>query len=178
MGGVSWYKLVVYILISAKRKAYFCKNIAIEVGGISRCFSKVSGSRVDSPVLNHVQRGTPVQHKAGTPPPLPHPLYRATLWFLLWLLDVAPDPVHQTGVDLAASAPREGVNTTLAGALVEFGTLSNCCHELAVRHSAISNATLWGLSLLPPPRFTIQLLMVVASTSTSPCSLARPRQAS
>ena len=46
MGGVSWYKLVVYIVPSAKRRAYFCQNIAIEMGGVSRYFSKVSGSGV------------------------------------------------------------------------------------------------------------------------------------
>ena len=34
-GGVSWYKLV-YILLSAERRAYFCKSIAIEVGGVYR----------------------------------------------------------------------------------------------------------------------------------------------
>ena len=43
-GGVSWYKLVVYILLSAKERAYLCKSIAIEMGGVSRYFSKVSGS--------------------------------------------------------------------------------------------------------------------------------------
>ena len=47
MGDVSWYKLVVYILLSAKRRAYFCKSIAVEMGGVSRYFSKVSGSGVD-----------------------------------------------------------------------------------------------------------------------------------
>ena len=36
MGGVSWYKVVVKILFSAKRRAYFCKSIAIEMGGVSR----------------------------------------------------------------------------------------------------------------------------------------------
>ena len=35
----SWYKLVVYILLSAKRAAYFCKNIATQMGGVSRYFS-------------------------------------------------------------------------------------------------------------------------------------------
>ena len=39
--------LVVYILISAKRRAYFRKSIAIEMGGVSRYFSRVSGSGVD-----------------------------------------------------------------------------------------------------------------------------------
>ena len=47
MGGVSWYKLVVYTLLSAKRRAYFCKSIAIEIGGVSRYFSKVLGSGVE-----------------------------------------------------------------------------------------------------------------------------------
>ena len=47
MGGVSWYKLVVYILLSARRRAYFCKRIAIEMGGVPRYFSQVSGSGVD-----------------------------------------------------------------------------------------------------------------------------------
>ena len=45
-------QLVVYILHSAKRKAYFCKSIAIEMGGVSRYFSKVSGSGVDLTLLN------------------------------------------------------------------------------------------------------------------------------
>ena len=47
MEGVSWYKLVVYIQLSAKRWAYFCKSIAIEMGGVSRYFSEVLGSGVD-----------------------------------------------------------------------------------------------------------------------------------
>ena len=34
------------MLLSAKRRAYFCKSIAIEMGGVSRYFSKVSGSGV------------------------------------------------------------------------------------------------------------------------------------
>ena len=36
-----------YILLSAKRRAYFCKSIAIEIGGVSRYFFKVSGSGDD-----------------------------------------------------------------------------------------------------------------------------------
>ena len=47
MGGVLWYKLVVYILLSAKKRAHFCKSIAIAMGGVSRYFSKVSGTGVD-----------------------------------------------------------------------------------------------------------------------------------
>ena len=53
MGGVSWYKLVVYILLSAKRRAYFCKSIAIEMRGVSRYISEVSGSGVDSTLLRY-----------------------------------------------------------------------------------------------------------------------------
>ena len=45
MGGVSWYKLVVYILLSANK---------IEMGGVSRYFSKVLGSGVDLTLLNWV----------------------------------------------------------------------------------------------------------------------------
>ena len=41
MGAVSWCGLVVYMLRSAKRRAYICKSIAIEMGGASRYFSKV-----------------------------------------------------------------------------------------------------------------------------------------
>ena len=41
----------VYARLSAKKRAYFCKNIAIEMGGVSRYFSKVSGSGVDSTFL-------------------------------------------------------------------------------------------------------------------------------
>ena len=33
----------VNVLLSAKRRAYFCKSIAIGMGGVSRYFSKVSG---------------------------------------------------------------------------------------------------------------------------------------
>ena len=51
MGAVSWYKLVVYILLSAKRTAYFCKSIAIEMGGVSRYFSRVLGSGADWTLL-------------------------------------------------------------------------------------------------------------------------------
>ena len=38
--------------LSAKRGAYFCKSIAIEMGGVLRYFSRVSGSGVDSTLLN------------------------------------------------------------------------------------------------------------------------------
>ena len=34
--------------LSAKRRVYFCKSITIEMGGVSRYFSKASGSGVDS----------------------------------------------------------------------------------------------------------------------------------
>ena len=69
---------VVYIVLSAKRRAYFSQNIAIEMGGVSRYFSKVSGSGVDLTLLKNsapVQSGcwapsavTPSQRQAeGTP---------------------------------------------------------------------------------------------------------------
>ena len=51
MGAVSWYTLVVYILLSAKTRAYFCKSIVIEMGGVSRYFSKALGSGVDLTLL-------------------------------------------------------------------------------------------------------------------------------
>ena len=41
----------VCILLSAKGRAYFCKSIAIEMGRVSRYFSKVSGSGVDLTLL-------------------------------------------------------------------------------------------------------------------------------
>ena len=41
----------VYIVRSANGRAYFCKSIAIEMGGVSRYFAKVSGSGVDSTLL-------------------------------------------------------------------------------------------------------------------------------
>ena len=41
-----------YILLSAKRRAYFCKSIAIEMGGVLRYFSEVSGSGVDVTILS------------------------------------------------------------------------------------------------------------------------------
>ena len=37
---INWW----YRLLSAKRRAYFCKSIAIEMGGVLRYSSKVSGS--------------------------------------------------------------------------------------------------------------------------------------
>ena len=44
-------QVVVYILLSAKMRAFFCQSTTIEMGGVSRYFSKVSGSggRCDSP---------------------------------------------------------------------------------------------------------------------------------
>ena len=57
---------MVHILFSAKRRAYFCKSIAIEMGGVSRYFSKVSGVRgqFDSP---EDQSGKEeVSHHVGT----------------------------------------------------------------------------------------------------------------
>ena len=42
-------------LLSAKRSAYFCKSIAIEMGGASRYFSNVLGSGVDSTLLKKLQ---------------------------------------------------------------------------------------------------------------------------
>ena len=43
--------MAVYVLLSAKRRAYFCQSIAIEMRGASRYFSKVSGSGVDLTLL-------------------------------------------------------------------------------------------------------------------------------
>ena len=37
----------VHCMISAKRRAYFCRSIAIGMRGVSLSFSKVSGSGVD-----------------------------------------------------------------------------------------------------------------------------------
>ena len=54
MGGVPWYKLVVYILLSA-REGILLQSIAIGTGGVSRYFStKVSGSRLDLTLLTSV----------------------------------------------------------------------------------------------------------------------------
>ena len=71
-----------YILLSAKRRAYFCKSIAIEMGGVSRYFSKVSGSGADL-TLPYFEDSTTTQkdkrkdmrlikinHPRSTPPPL------------------------------------------------------------------------------------------------------------
>ena len=41
--------------------AYFCRSIAIEMGGVSRYFSKVSGSGVDS---IHLKNGPPKSSKS------------------------------------------------------------------------------------------------------------------
>ena len=57
MGGVSWYKLVVHILLSAKRRTYFCKSIAVEIAGVPRHFLKSMGVRVDLILLKNVCRG-------------------------------------------------------------------------------------------------------------------------
>ena len=45
-----------YILLSAKRRAYFCKSIAIEMGGVLRYFSESIGvrGRCDSPEVRWV----------------------------------------------------------------------------------------------------------------------------
>ena len=43
------------MLLSAKRRAYFRIKTAIEMGGVSRYFSKVSGSGVDLTFLTIVQ---------------------------------------------------------------------------------------------------------------------------
>ena len=39
------------MLLSAKRRAHFCKRVATEMGGVSLCFSKVSGSGVHVTLL-------------------------------------------------------------------------------------------------------------------------------
>ena len=44
-------QLVVYVLSSAKTRAYLCKSIAVEMGRISRYFSKVLGSGVNVTLL-------------------------------------------------------------------------------------------------------------------------------
>ena len=51
IGGVYIY---IYILLSAMRRAYFCKSIAIEMGGVSRYFFTCIGvrGRFDSPELS------------------------------------------------------------------------------------------------------------------------------
>ena len=48
-----------------QEEAYFCKSIAIEMGGVSRYFSKVSGSGVDFALL--IQ---PFLYRAGAESPL------------------------------------------------------------------------------------------------------------
>ena len=47
---------------AAKSRAYFCKSIATEMGGVSRYFSKVSGSGVDVTLLISMKQCPP----AGT----------------------------------------------------------------------------------------------------------------
>ena len=46
---------MVYTLLSAQKRAYFCKSIAIEMGGVSRYFSNVLGSGVDLTLLGAEQ---------------------------------------------------------------------------------------------------------------------------
>ena len=48
----------VYITFCQER-AYFCKPIAIEMGGVSRYFSKVSGSGVDVTLLKKKESPSP-----------------------------------------------------------------------------------------------------------------------
>ena len=43
MGAVSWYKLVVYILLSAKRRAYFCKSMPYKWEVYRDIFQKYRG---------------------------------------------------------------------------------------------------------------------------------------
>ena len=64
MGGVSRYNLVVYILLSANGRAYFCKHIVIEMGCVSRYFTKVSGSGVDSTLLK-ISDVVPANQRSG-----------------------------------------------------------------------------------------------------------------
>ena len=46
-------KLVAYTLLSANGRAYFCsKSIAIEMGGVPRYFSNISGSGADVALLS------------------------------------------------------------------------------------------------------------------------------
>ena len=87
MGGVSWYKLMVYILLSAKRRAYFCQSIAIEMGGVSRHFSKVSGSGVDWILLIEwgvVWRKNPLNKGTSTENMVHEPNFLAYELQLLW----------------------------------------------------------------------------------------------
>ena len=68
-----------YILLSAKRRAYFCKSIALEMGGVPRYFSKVSHcigvrGRFDSPqglVIVFSLTETPLPDPTPTPPNTP-----------------------------------------------------------------------------------------------------------
>ena len=81
----------VFILLSVKRRAYFCKSIAIEMGGVSRYFSRVSGSGVDSTLLNTVtSRAIRVAFWYGGL--FVHDLFqfegRACSWFFYGLLQV------------------------------------------------------------------------------------------
>ena len=61
MEAVSRYKLVLWKRFLAKTKVYSCKGIAIETGGVSRCFSRASGSRVDVPLFLKVAIARPIQ---------------------------------------------------------------------------------------------------------------------
>ena len=54
----------------AQEKGYFCKSIAIQMGGASRCFSEVSWSGVDTTLLNPAISGqTLLVSKVGNPFP-------------------------------------------------------------------------------------------------------------
>ena len=64
IGGVYIYIYVythIYYLLPRKGAMYFCKSIALEMGGVSRYFSKVSGSGVDSTLLI---RGRTATHRS------------------------------------------------------------------------------------------------------------------
>ena len=48
------YECIVYIRLPTKKRAYFCKGMAIEMGGcIAILFSRVSRSGVDVTLLSH-----------------------------------------------------------------------------------------------------------------------------
>ena len=51
-GDTNWWCMV-YILLADKTRAYLCRSIATEIGGVSRYFSRVSGSGVDLTLLSY-----------------------------------------------------------------------------------------------------------------------------
>ena len=77
-------------LHSARRRAYFCKSIAIEMGGAWRCFSKALGSGVDLTLLQGPSMSIPSLSAQPLTAilPTPHNLKNMTALKVTWVEDL------------------------------------------------------------------------------------------